>query len=66
MLHTIRTLNAAGVSSLKYFVLPVTILMAWPVFGKALSLLGFVGLFITAGGFFLINRGEQASAHQTG
>ena len=66
MLHIIRTRNAAGVSFLQYFVPPVTILIAWPVFGKALSLLGFVGLFITAGGFFLINRGEQASAHQTG
>ena len=51
---------------MKYFVPPVKMLIAWLVFGKALSLLGFVGLFITAGGFFLINRGEQASAHQTG
>ena len=38
----------------------------WPVFGEALSLLGFVGLFITAGGFPLIHRGEQALAHQNG
>ena len=41
-------------------------LIAWPVFGEALSLLGFVGLFITASGFFLIHRGEQALAHQNG
>jgi drug/metabolite transporter (DMT)-like permease len=62
MLHLIRTRNAARVSSLQYFVPPVTMLIAWPVFGEALSLLGFMGLFITAGGFFLIHRGEQALA----
>ena len=66
ILHLIRTRNAAGVSSLQYLIPPVTMLIAWSVFGKALSLLGFLGLFITAGGFFLINRGEQASVHQTG
>ena len=66
ILHLIRTRNAAGVPSLQYLVPPVTMLIAWSVFGKALSLLGFLGLLITAGGFFLINRGEQASAHQTG
>jgi drug/metabolite transporter (DMT)-like permease len=52
MLHLIRTRNAARVSSLQYFVPPVTMLIAWPVFGEALSLLGFMGLFITAGGFY--------------
>ena len=41
-------------------------LIAWPVFGEALSLLGFVGLSVTAGGFFLIHSGERASAHQIG
>ena len=41
-------------------------LIAWPVFGEALSLLGFMGLFITAGGFFLIHRGEQALVQQKG
>jgi drug/metabolite transporter (DMT)-like permease len=41
-------------------------LIAWPVFGEALSFLGFVGLFITASGFLLIHRGEQALAHQNG
>ena len=40
--------------------------IVWSVFGEAFSLLGFVGLFITAGGFLLIHRGEQASANQTG
>jgi len=53
MLHLIRTRNAARVSSLQYFVPPVTMMIAWPVFGEALSLLGFMGLFITAGGFSL-------------
>ncbi|MDA0800241.1 MAG: DMT family transporter [Proteobacteria bacterium] len=62
MLHLIRTRNAARVSSLQYFVPPVTMLIAWPV----LSPLGFVGLFITAGGFRLIHRGEQALAQQNG
>ncbi len=66
MLHLIRTRNAARVSSLQYFVPPVTMLIAWPVFGEALSLLGFMGVFITAGGFFLIHRGEQALAQQKG
>jgi len=66
MLHLIRTRNAARVSSFQYFVPPVTMLIAWPVFGEALSLLGFVGLFTTAGGFFLIHRGEQALTHQNG
>tara|TARA_B110001452_G_scaffold90318_1_gene74293 strand:+ start:89 stop:589 length:501 start_codon:yes stop_codon:yes gene_type:complete len=66
ILHLIRTRNAAGVPSLQYLVPPVTMLIAWAVFGKAPSLRGFLGLFITAGGFSLINRGEQASAHQTG
>ncbi|MDC0101611.1 DMT family transporter [Alphaproteobacteria bacterium] len=66
MLHLIRTRNAARVSSLQYFVPPVTMLIAWPVFGEALSLLGFMGVLITAGGFFLIHRGEQALAQQKG
>ena len=66
MLHLIRTRNAARVSFLQYFVPPVTMLIGWPVFGEALSPLGFVGLFITAGGFFLIHRREQALAQQNG
>ena len=66
MLHLNRARNAARVSSLQYFAPPVTMLIAWPVFGEALSLLGFMGLFITAGGFFLIHRGEQALAEQNG
>jgi drug/metabolite transporter (DMT)-like permease len=66
MLNLIRTRNAARVPSLQYFVPPVTMLIAWPVFGEALSLHGFMGLFITASGFFLIHRGEQALAQQKG
>ena len=58
--------SAARVSSLQYFVPPVTMLIAWPVFGEALSLLGFMGLFIIAGGFFLIHCGEQALVQQKG
>jgi drug/metabolite transporter (DMT)-like permease len=66
MLHLIRTRNAARVSSLQYFAPPVTMLIAWPVFGEALGFFGFMGLFITAGGFFLIHRGEQTLAQQNG
>jgi drug/metabolite transporter (DMT)-like permease len=66
MLHLIRTRNAARVSSLQYFVPPVTMLIALRVFSEAPSLLGFVGRFITASGFFLIHRGEQALVQQNG
>ena len=66
MLHLIRTRNVAQESSLQYFVPPVTTLIAWLVFGEALSLVGFVGLFTTARGFFLIHRGEQALTQQNG
>ena len=66
MLHLIRTRIAARVSSLQYFAPPVTMLITWPVFGEALSLLGFMGLLITAGGLFLIHPGEQALAQQNG
>jgi len=33
-------------------------LIAWPVFDAALGRVGFVGLFITAGGFLLIHLYE--------
>ena len=36
----------------------------WP--DQRSLLIGFVGLFITASGFFLIHRGEKALAHQNG
>jgi len=51
---------------LQYFVPPAKMPIAWPVFGEALSLLGFMVLFITAGGFFLIHCGEQALVQQKG
>ena len=66
MLHLIQTRNAARVSSLQYFLPRVTTLIRRPVFGAALSRVGFVGLFITEGGFLIIHPYEQASAHQTG
>ena len=36
----------------------------WP--DQRSLLIGFLGLFITAGGFFLIHRAEQALAQQKG
>jgi hypothetical protein len=53
-------LVGAPVSSLQYFLSPVTMLIAWPAFGAAFSRVGFVGLLFTAGGFLLIYLYEQA------
>ena len=61
---TIIERRGAGIIFAIFFP-PVTMLVALPVFGGAPSLHGFVGLFITARGFLLIHRGEQASAYQT-
>ena len=66
MLHLIRTRNAARISSIQYFLMPITMLIAWPAFSEGRSLVKCVGLFITAGGLLLIHRGKQASAYQTG
>jgi hypothetical protein len=42
------------------FLPPVTILIAWPVFGAAFSRVGLEGLFFTVGGFSLIYLNKQA------
>ena len=58
MFYLIRTREAARVSALQYFVPPVTMLIAWIIFREELSLLGFVGLFITFAGFYLMHQGR--------
>lgn len=62
MFYLIRTREAARVSALQYFVPPVTMLIAWIIFREELSLLGFVGLFITSAGFYLMHKGRNLNA----
>ena len=45
-------LPLSGTFMLLFFRYVIAVLIAWPVFDEALSLLGFMGLSITAGGFF--------------
>ena len=58
MFRLIRTRNATRVSALQYFVPPVTMIIAWIVFGETLTLNGLLGLGVTSMGFWLIYRGE--------
>lgn len=58
MLHLIRTQDATRVSALQYFVPPVTMGIAYVVFGEKLNLLGFIGLAITSVGFYVMLRAE--------
>lgn len=57
MFRLIRTRAATRVSALQYFVPPVTMLIAWPVFGEALTINGLAGLLVTSAGFWLMARG---------
>ena len=57
MFRLIRTGTATRVSALQYFVPPVTMLIAWLVFGEALTLNGLAGLLVTSAGFWLMARG---------
>ena len=57
MFRLIRTRAATRVSALQYFVPPVTMLIAWLVFGEALSMNGLAGLLVTSAGFWLMARG---------
>jgi len=59
MFHLIRTRAATRVSALQYFVPPVTMLIAWLVFGESLTLNGLAGLLVTSVGFWLMARGER-------
>jgi len=57
MFRLIRTRAATRVSALQYFVPPVTMLIAWLVFGEALTINGLAGLLVTSAGFWLMARG---------
>ena len=57
MFRLIRTRAATRVSALQYFAPPVTMLIALPVFGEALTINGLAGLLVTSAGFWLMARG---------
>lgn len=61
MFRLIRTRAATRVSALQYFVPPVTMLIAWLVFGERLTVNGLAGLLVTSAGFWLMARGEGRS-----
>ncbi|MGE5147492.1 MAG: DMT family transporter [Candidatus Eiseniibacteriota bacterium] len=52
----IRQGAAGKVASLFYLVPPVTALMAWPMFGETLGLVGILGMAVAAVGVALVNR----------
>ena len=52
----IRQGAAGKVASLFYLVPPVTALMAWPMFGETLGLVGILGMGVAAVGVALVNR----------
>jgi len=52
----IRQGAAGKVASLFYLVPPVTALMAWPLFGETLGLVGILGMAVAAVGVALVNR----------
>ena len=57
MFRLIRTCVATRVSALQYFVPPVTMVIAWLVFGEKLTMNGVAGLVVTSAGFWLMARG---------
>ena len=57
MFRLIRTRAATRVSALQCFAPPVTMLIAWPVFGEALTINGLAELLVTSAGFWLMARG---------
>ena len=59
MFYLIRTRDATRISALQYFVPPVTMMIAWAVFGEALAGLGFLGLFVTSVGFYLMSLSQR-------
>ena len=52
----IRQGAAGKVASLFYLVPPVTALMAWPMFGETLGLIGILGMGVAAVGVAFVNR----------
>ena len=59
MFHLIRTRETTRISALQYFVPPVTMVIAWAVFGEAFAGLGLLGLLITNFGFYLMSLSER-------
>ncbi len=56
LLAMIRAGEVARVSSLFYLVPPLTALIAWPLLGEAMPLLGWIGFLLAAIGVALANR----------
>lgn len=56
MFYLIRTRSATRVSSLQYFVPPVTMFIAYIVFREQLNLLGLTGLLVTSVGFYVLHK----------
>jgi drug/metabolite transporter (DMT)-like permease len=56
LMFMIRRSAATKVASLFYLVPPVTALMAWGMFGERLSPLALMGMLVSVGGVFLVNR----------
>jgi drug/metabolite transporter (DMT)-like permease len=64
MFHLIRTREATRISALQYFVPPVTMVIAWAVFGEAFAGLGLLGLLITSFGFYLMSLSERRASQR--
>ncbi|MBX2883247.1 MAG: DMT family transporter [Granulosicoccus sp.] len=56
LLMMIRRREASKVSALFFLVPPVSALIAWPVLGERMTLLGWAGMIITATGVYLVMR----------
>ena len=61
MFYLIRTRPATRAAALQYFTPPVTMLIAFLIFGEKLNLLGMIGMAITFAGFYCLHRAEQNS-----
>ena len=64
MFHLIRPREATRISALQYFVSPVTMVIAWAVFGEAVAGLGLLGLLITSFGFYLMSLSERRASQR--
>ena len=65
MYQLIRTRAATRVSSLQYFVPPVTMFIAFLVFQEKLSGYGFLGLLITSIGFYFLHQSASSSKRRS-
>ena len=62
MFHLIRTLLGDLISALIFE--PVTMAIAWAVFGEAFAGLGLLGALITSFGFYLISLSERRASQR--